>query len=99
MDTNPGNHRLGVFVRRKHRIDAVQNAPLADDEGEALEQTHALNLEPRQPQSRGELACGVTQQRKRQLEPVHRLALILSRLRAQAVNLRAKTLQLLMMIA
>src|ERR1043166_6442033 len=99
MFTNPGNHRLSIFVRRKHRIDAVQHAPLPDDESEALEQTHALYLEPRQPQSRCELARGVAQQRKGQLEPVHRLALILGSLCAQAVNLCAKTLQLLMVVA
>src|SRR2546421_3721478 len=50
MGANPVDCSLGVRVGRKHGIDAVQNTSLPDDEREALEQTHALDLERRQPQ-------------------------------------------------
>jgi len=99
MVTNPSNHCLSVSVRWKHRIDAVQNASLPDDERETLEQTHALHLEPRQLETRRELAGRVTQQLERQVQPAHRLALIVRGLGAQAVNDRAKLLQVPMMVA
>ena len=50
MFTDPSNHCLGVLVRRKDRIDAMQNTPATNNQSEALEQAHSLNLKPRQPQ-------------------------------------------------
>src|SRR5712692_8420796 len=99
MVTNPGNNRLRIPVRWKDRIDTVRYASLPDDEREALEQTRALHLEPRQPESRRELVCSVTQQLERQAQSAHRLALVVRGLGAQAIDDRAERLQLPMMVA
>ena len=99
MATNPSHHGLRVSVRRKNRIDAVRNTSLPDDKGDALEQTHTLHLEPRQPETRREFACGVTQQLERQVQSAHGFALVVRGLSAQAVNDRAELLQLPMMVA
>src|SRR3989442_12801940 len=99
MVTNPGNDRLSVFVRWENRIDAVRNASLPDDKADALEKAHALHLEPRQPETHRELACGVTQQVERQVQSGHGLALVVCGLCAQAINDGAEILQLPMMVA
>src|SRR5260370_37184601 len=99
MVTNPGNNRLRISVRWKDRIDTVRYASLPDDERESLEQPRALHLEARQPETRRELAFGVTQQLERQAQSAHRLALIVRGLGAQAIDDRAERLQLPMMVA
>ena len=53
----------------------MRYASLPYDECQALEKAHALYFEPRQPETRCELARRVTQQRERQEQSVHRLAL------------------------
>ena len=46
----PGDHVLGVRVRREDRVEHFLDFSVARDEGEALHQRHAFHLERRQLQ-------------------------------------------------
>src|SRR6185295_17703976 len=97
--TNPAEDRFGVLVRRKHRIQAMDDPAAGDEQRQSLQQPDAFDLERRQTQPVGELKAGVAQQFERQMQPVRRLALVLGGLRAQAVDNGAESAEFRMAIA
>ena len=80
----PGEHVGGVPVGREDRVEHLRDAAALDDQREALDQGHALDLEGGQRERPREAEPLVAQQLERQVEPVHGLALVRGVLCAEA---------------
>jgi len=78
----------------------VRDRAIVDDPGHAFDQRHAIDREGRQIQRARELQILIRQNRKRQMQALDRLPLIVCRLGRKAIELRhAKTLEISKMIA
>src|SRR6478735_2318315 len=83
----PGNHLLGVLVRRKHRIEHLRDDAVVDDESHALEQRHAGGCEGRQLDRTRQFQTLVGQDAERQVQTLRRFTLVAGVLRRQAIDL------------
>ena len=83
----PVHHHIGAPVGRKHRVEDVDDDAVVDHPGHALDQRHAVLGERRELQGTGEREPFVGEDRKRQMQPLHRLALVGAVLGREAVEL------------
>src|SRR5919197_4869888 len=84
----PGDDFLSILVRREYRIEQFSDDAVVDDECHAFEQRHAGNLERRQLEGARKLEPFVGKHRKRQVQTLHRFALIGAVLRRQTKHTR-----------
>ncbi len=73
--------------------------PFADDQRQALDQGHAVDLEGRQPQGLGQGEIGVAQDAEGQMKALGHLALVVGVLRAEAEDGGALCPKLALMVA
>src|SRR5690348_9944530 len=85
---------LGVTVRRKHRIEDVLHLAVEHDQGQALQQRLAFELESWKPHGPGQLQARIGKQLERQLQPVRGLLLIGRVLRAYPEDFSSHCLEL-----
>src|SRR5690242_15846509 len=95
----PRDDVFGVLVRWEDRVEDLLDAAVADDQRDALEQGHVLDLEGGQVESAGEGQLFVAQQLEGQVQPLGGFALVGGVLSAQPVDRGAEVLQLAVVIA
>src|SRR6202167_6780318 len=77
----PGDNFGGTLIGRKDRIEHLRNDTIIDNKHHALDQRHTRCLKGGKLQRARERQSGVRQNRKRQMEALRGLALIVSILR------------------
>ena len=90
---------MDVFVGRKDRIELFHNLSVLRNERNTLDQTHALDVEHRQPKSLSEGERAIAQQLERKVQSLGSLSLTLGGLSAQPKHLSFQRLQLTVVIA
>ena len=74
----PGDHVLGVLVRREDGVEHSADHAVVDDKGHAFEQRHARDLERRQFDRVRKFESFVGEHREWEVQAVDRFALVAS---------------------
>src|SRR5574337_2115325 len=80
----PGEHLLGMLIRREDRVEDVLDTRVANDQGQSLIERFPVGGECGQPERTGKFERRVGKHLERQAEPFDDLALIVSVLAGQA---------------
>src|SRR3954471_1091287 len=84
MSFEPTDHFGSAFVRREHRIKHMFHPSTAKDQSQALHQSHSADFKCRQAHGLAEFKLCIAQNLKWQMQPLRHLALVFTRLSAQA---------------
>src|SRR5829696_4884156 len=95
----PPDHIFGVSSRREDGREDLQNLPVCEDQGQTLYEGHSFGPERGKIEGPHELQVIVAQQGERKMQPRCRLALVHSRLGAQAEDSCSQTSQLGVVVA
>jgi len=99
MVAEPAYDLSGAFVGREDGIEDVFDVAIANDQGEALEEAHAGDVEGRQMEGVGEFEGGIAENFEGKIEARRHFALIAGGLGAKAEDFGFELRQFPIMIA
>src|SRR4029077_15678818 len=99
MRPEPAQDFIRALIGREDRVEDMLDAPVPDDQGDALHEPRAFHLEGWQAQGIAELELRIAQHREREVKALAHLLLVGRGLRAEAEDLGLKRRELRMVIA
>src|SRR5690348_14922542 len=99
MRPEPAEYFVGALIGREDRVEDMLDAPIPNDEREALQEPRALRLEGRQAQGIAKLELRIAQHGEGKVQAFAHLLLVGGGLRAQAENLGLQLGKLGMVVA